>query len=124
MPNLTRLEQSKMNIEETFNWDNAPVIVNINGVTWLLGQESDEQLEWKDAIEWCKSVGGELPPREILLHCYMNDSIKQEFKSNLYWSSTEFGAGYAWFQGFSNGGQVYGDKDDSDYVRAVRRLAI
>ena len=113
-----------MIIEETFNWKDAPVIVNINGVTWVLGQESDEQLTWDDAIAWCKLVGGELPPREILLHCYLNDSIKQEFKSDFYWSSTEGNAGNAWIQYFVNGSQGNYYKYDSYYVRAVRRLDI
>ena len=107
-----------------FNWDNAPVICELNGSKWLLGQESDEQLTWNDAIEWCKSVGGELPPREILLHCYLNDSIKQEFKSNYYWSSTENDADVAWYQYFNGGYQFNGGKGLSAYVRAVRRLDI
>ena len=117
-------EQIKLLINEPFNWEAAPVIGNINGVTWVLGPESDEQLTWDDAIEWCKSVGGELPPRDILLLCYLNEEIRKEFKSSHYWSSTEDGANDAWSQYFNTGVQYYFGKNGSYYVRAVRRLDI
>ena len=120
-----QIKQAQINnLQEQFNWEEAPVIVNINGVTWLLGQESDKKLNWEEAISWCESVGGELPSREILLHCYMNEAIKKEFASFNYWSSTEFNAGSAWYQNFFNGFQGYFNKNGSYYVRAVRRLVI
>jgi hypothetical protein len=47
------------------------------------------------------------------------------FASGIYWSSTELDASGAWIQSFSNGDQnSYGFKFSSDYVRAVRRIAI
>ena len=115
-------EQIKLLINEPFNWEAAPVIGNINGVTWVLGPESNKQLSWDDAIEWCKSVGGELPPREILFLCYLNEELIKEFESSYYWSSTEGGAVYAWYQSFDGGGQGYYGKYGSNYVRAVRRF--
>lgn len=42
-----------------------------------------------------------------------------------YWSSTETSAPYAWIQGFSNGVQAYYyNKQDTGYVRAVRRVPV
>jgi len=47
------------------------------------------------------------------------------FASDYYWSSTESSAYDAWKQGFGNGDQNNGlNKDDSYYVRAVRRIAV
>ena len=119
-------EQFDFLIKDQFNWGEAPVICELNGVTWLLGQESDVKMTWKEAISWCVSVGGELPSREILLHCYMNEAIKKEFATPYYyWSSTEFNADYAWTQSFNIGFQFNGfNKINSTYVRAVRRLVI
>jgi hypothetical protein len=46
------------------------------------------------------------------------------FASSFYWSSTEYGAKYAWSQYFGNGTQDGYGKNDSLYVRAVRRIAV
>ena len=46
------------------------------------------------------------------------------FASNAYWSSTEFNSYYAWLQTFDIGTQSYSGKDNSRYVRAVRRIAV
>jgi hypothetical protein len=40
--------------------------------------------------------------------------------SALYWSSTEYNAGNAWYQFFQEGIPAYSNKSDSYYVRAVR----
>jgi len=108
-----------------FDWDNAPTIVEINGSKWVLGPEALEAMNWQDAIAWCKSVGGELPPRNILLECYMNEEIRPEFGRTYCWSSTELSATNAWSQYFVNGFQNgYSNKTNAFYVRAVRRLDI
>ena len=45
--------------------------------------------------------------------------------SNVYWSSTQFSATNAWFQYFNNGSQLpYSYKTSSNYVRAIRRVAV
>jgi len=118
---MTNIEQ----IQQPYDWENAPVICELNGSKWILGPEADEEeLDWDAAIEWCTSVGGELPPREVLLMCYMNEDIKKEFAATCCWSSTEFTATSAWYQFFTNGSQNYGIKAIATYVRAVRRLDI
>ena len=116
--------KAEAQVAEIFNWDKAPVICEINGHRWLLGPEADGKMNWKDAIEWCQSVGGELPPREILLMAYLNEDIKPLFKKSWYWSSTEFGAALAWRQAFYDGGQSDSDKTTINYVRAVRKYPI
>ena len=116
--------EAQVPVPERFDWENAPVICELNGYGWLLGQEADEELNWADAKAWCQSVGGELPPRDILLQCYMNEDIKLLFRKDWYWSGTEFHAATAWFQGFGNGYQDDGSKTTSYYVRAVRKYPI
>ena len=106
------------------DWDTAPTIAEINGSRWILGPEAPEELNWHDALAWCKAVGGELPPRNIMLECYMNAAIRPLFTATYYWSSTEFTATHAWIQNFGSGGQYSNDKALTGYVRAVRRLDI
>ena len=46
------------------------------------------------------------------------------FASDYYWSSTENSSNFAGVRDFDNGGQVNGNKTDSFYVRAVRRVPV
>lgn len=83
-----------------------------------------ERINWKDAMAWAASIGGELPDRteSALLFATMKD----EFKPEWYWTNEERAAvpGYAWMQGFDDGGQDYYRKSDQFRARAVRRLKI
>ena len=111
--------------KEIFNWENSLVICEINGYRWHLGTEADKEMSWNDAKDWCESVGGELPPRDILLQAYLNEDIKLLFKKDWYWSGTEFNATTAWLQDFYNGIQTtYGYKPNYYYVRAVKKVKI
>jgi len=110
--------------ELSFNWNDAPVICELNGYRWHLGPEADKEMNWNDAIEWCQWVGGELPTRDILLQAYLNEDIKSEFKTEWYWSRTEFHATGAWTQTFFNGNQYYPTKTYYYYVRTVRKVLI
>lgn len=104
-----------------YNWNDAPVICTLDGYNWLLGPEAPERLNWDEAKKWGQSVGGELPPREILLICYLKTEIRITFKPQWYWSSTEFSATYAWVENFSDGYQYSSSyKNLSGHVRAVR----
>jgi hypothetical protein len=61
-----------------------------------------------------------LPSKEELNKLYLNKVTIGGFAGDLYWSSSEGNAYYAWFQDFYNGTQ-YGDyKVNGDRVRAVR----
>jgi hypothetical protein len=106
-----------------FNWDNAPVICELNGTKWLLGPEAEDPMNWENAKEWCKSQGGVLPPRDILLHAYLNQDIVGGFADAFYWSASEYGSGHAWNQDFDGGYQFDSIKGNTTVrVRAVRRM--
>jgi len=45
---------------------------------------------------------------------------EQAFEQEVYWSSTQYSAAYAWLQGFRTGGQYGYGKDCKFRVRAVR----
>jgi hypothetical protein len=107
-----------------FDWHHAPVICEINGSRWVLGPESSHELNWHDAIVFCKSVDGELPPREVLLMGYLNEEVNEQLVDSYYWSITDFCDKTAWSQNFSNGNQSNIFKSNITHVRAVRKLYI
>ena len=119
-----KIEALKAQKLANFNWNDAPIICELDGYRWHLGPEAEDELNWADAIKWSKLVGGELPPREVLLMCYINEDIKPSFKTSWYWSSAEFNAAHAWVQAFTNGYQTNTNKTNDAYVRAVRKCPI
>ena len=108
-----------------YNWDNAPTICELDGYRWVLGPEAeDREMNWKDATEWCESVGGVLPTRDMLLIAYMNKDIRDSFMLDEYWSSSSYVSTCAWFQGFVLGYQDYDVNDNTYLVRAVKAIKI
>ena len=79
---------------------------------------------WKDAMEWAKSNGGDLPNRceSALLFA----TLKDEFKSEWHWTNEGHASSsdYAWLQDFDDGSQNGYRKSDEGRARAVRRLKI
>lgn len=63
-----------------------------------------------------------LPADREAAACYA--IARERFQKRWHWMSTQRSASYAVIQGFDDGGQVYGTKDGSCYVRPVRRLII
>jgi len=79
------------------------------------------EMNWQDAMDKCKELGGFLPPRWML--CFIYDELKAlagSFESSYYWSSTEGSVADAWGVDFSDGGSDSGDKAYAGYVRCVR----
>ena len=118
------IERLKAQEQLTNNWNDAPIICELNGYRWHLGPEADEEMNWKNAKVWCELVGGELLPREVLLMCYINEDIKPSFKTSWYWSSAEFDATLAWKHSFTTGNQYSTSKSHTNSVRAVRKVLI
>ena len=97
-------------------------ICEIDGVKWWLGPESEEEMSWEGAKEWAEQQGCSLPPREVLLMCYIKEDIRKQFKKDWYWSGSEHidcPADNAWGQYFYNGFQNYYNKTNTLFVRGV-----
>lgn len=81
-------------------------------------------LTWKQALQWAKDQGGDLPNRveALLLFQYH----RGEFQREIYWTNEQHaeGSSYAWDQSFGNGSQDYWHQDLKSMARAVRRVAI
>ena len=79
---------------------------------------------WKNAMDWAKSIGGDLPNRIEQAMLYAHH--KEEFKKDWYWSCEQHAADsdYAWCQNFLYGYQDYSDVGSKLRARAVRRLPI
>jgi hypothetical protein len=67
--------------------------------------ESCELLEYSGCSDWF------LPSKDELNLMYQNLKVKglSGFKNDVYWSSSEDGKAYAWYQNFSNGQQGHGN---------------
>ncbi|HCE10887.1 MAG TPA: hypothetical protein DEQ40_20220, partial [Oxalobacteraceae bacterium] len=80
-----------------------------------------EGANWKDAMDWAKSLGGDLPNRceSALLFA----TLKNEFKPEWHWTNEELASdpGYAWLQVFDDGFQINCLKSYEGRARAVRR---
>lgn len=61
-----------------------------------------------------------LPNKDELNQLYINRVAVGGFGTYNYWSSSEANSALAWNQLFMNGNQVYSNKDDKIYVRAIR----
>ncbi|WP_412758134.1 DUF1566 domain-containing protein, partial [Legionella bozemanae] len=61
-----------------------------------------------------------LPAKDELNCLYQNRDVIGGFSPDVYWSSTEFDASYAWYQYFGFGNQNTTVKIDDIRVRCVR----
>ena len=95
----------------------------LNGTKWILGDESTEPMNWEDANKWCKSIGQDLPPREVLMMAFLNPEIRKKFSHDYYWSSSEYDTNDAWGQDFEDGYQYNLYKTNTYLVRAVRAIS-
>ena len=102
----------------------AGAIINPDGTGHhiiLLAGDNDD-LTWRDAMDWAKELGGDLPNRVEQALIFATN--KYQFKPKWYWSNTQH-ASYsdnAWTQYFLNGYQDYYYEGDKFRARAVRRL--
>ena len=88
----------------------------------LPGSKSD--IQWGDAVDWARSVGGELPSRREQSLLFTN--LKEHFEREWYWSAEQYAddTDCAWNQYFSYGFQSNDHKSYEGRARAVRRLII
>jgi hypothetical protein len=63
-------------------------------------------------------------PAQTTSAAFKSTGAEDFTNANTYWSSTENSASEAWSAYFGNGSQGISTKDDSKYVRAIRRVAV
>lgn len=88
----------------------------------LLPEHPKEYMSWQEAMDWSKSVGGDLPSR--IEQDLLFDQKKAEFSDEGYWSNEQDDdlADIAWYQDFFDGYQFITSKSPSLRARAVRRV--
>ena len=96
--------------------------INDQHIILLPGDNDDAN--WQDALDWAKSIGGDLPNRIEQAMLWANH--RDLFKKDWYWSNETHHSesGWAWHQYFFNGLQGLNRKNDECRARAVRRLEI
>lgn len=95
---------------------------DVQHVILLPGDNDDDS--FADALQWAKSIGGDLPTRVEQAMLWAGHS--DQFQGEWYWSNETHHANsaFAWCQGFIYGNQTYGHKSTELRARAVRRLPI
>ena len=86
----------------------------------ILLPDAAADITWPDAIEWAKSVGGDLPTRREQSLLFAN--LKGQFEAAAYWSSEQYSDSGAFYQHFSLGSQHDNDKKAELRARVVRRF--
>lgn len=97
----------------------------------IMPVESKERLNFDEAQQFCQAEGGRCPTIDELTGIFLNKNkinaaLKAanlpELKESWYWSSTEYGNGYAWGLWMDDGGRNFGYKYLNAYVRPVLAL--
>jgi hypothetical protein len=88
----------------------------------LMAEKPTTKLEWRAAVDWAASVGGELPTRQEQALLFAN--CKPHMQADWHWSGEmyESDASYAWSCDFDYGGQYSTRKSYEGCARAVRRV--
>ena len=90
----------------------------------LLPAKPEKNMNWNDAMQWAKSVGGDLPTRNEQSLLFVN--CKTQFKPKWYWSNEQNAnyTNYAWVQDFDDGCKNDDHKIEDYRARAVRILYV
>ena len=131
-------------VSKDYNSSKTPVGIVIevkDGFATKIVSLTKTRADWNDAKRWCDDytdASGNsqwyLPTKDelnqlYLVKGYVNTTIEKiidgggtatKLGLGYYWSSSQYNNGSSWCQRFSVGGQYYGDKDDTESVRAVR----
>ena len=93
-----------------------------NYILYLSPKETEKELNWYNAMEYCKSLEGTLPTLGELQFLY--DNCKEEFQPTFYWSSSQDSDTLSWLMGFYAGYKYQNFKISLSRVRPIRRVYI
>lgn len=90
----------------------------------ILPSKPKKKMIFSEAIEWAKSVNGDLPTYREQSLLFAN--CKEHFDNSWYWSNTQYGRYefYAWGQSLPSGEQSPNSKLNENSARAVLRIYI
>jgi len=88
----------------------------------ILLPNKGQELSWKDAMNWAKEQGGELPSRPVAALLFAN--LKSELDPKWHWTSEEDDASYAWLCFFNRGTQDNFHKSYEGSADAVRLIPL
>jgi hypothetical protein len=94
-------------------------LANTNAIIALYGKENNAarlcyDLSLNGYTDWY------LPSKDELNKLYLSRNVIGGFTAFGYWSSSEYNAANTWDQILGDGGQGYGGKNNTEYVRCVR----
>ncbi|MFZ4525556.1 MAG: DUF1566 domain-containing protein [Chlorobium sp.] len=92
------------------------LILDEDCFSWFDAKTACHDLESNGYSDWF------LPDKNLLNQLWLQKDAVGGFADDIYWSSTECDANYAWTRGFGDGSQNGYGKDFSGRVRAVRAV--
>ena len=119
LKNLKKLADEFFEEAEKFiSKQKEPLVQEVNKtIKW--GPESEKEMNWYEAKEWCEEQGGRLPTRFELQCAYEDEEVRKTFQPDCSWSSTDFSGTNAWYVNFNNGNTSGSNKSTSFYVRCI-----
>lgn len=81
-----------------------------------------EAVNFHEATEWVRSIGGDLPTRAELSLLFAN--FPRAFAKRIYWSCERQADTYAWYGSFVTGRQYYCLQRRPIHARAIRRVSL
>ncbi|MDQ1340000.1 MAG: hypothetical protein QG567_1156 [Campylobacterota bacterium] len=93
----------------------------LESAQWIV-DESPRKRTWEEAVDYCDFKGGKLPTIKELKNASLNP-IKEAFKKDYYWSSTEYFGDpeKAYYVNFYDSSSHYSPKTFKMYVRCVKK---
>lgn len=79
-----------------------------------------EEVDWHTA----RAINGLPSIQEMNLISANAKALGLDKNNKWYWSSTEYISNYAWYERFSDGYQFYNYKNNTYFIRCVRRYSI
>ena len=91
---------------------------------FLIDAKPESDMTWSNALEWARTVGGQLPDRSEQSLLFANQ--KESFDKTWHWSREKDAdnTDYAWMQSFYYGYQGSYHESNKLRARAVRRVLI
>lgn len=93
----------------------CPIYSEASGQNW--GKE-EGSLNWKSAVEKCKSNGMRLPTKKELLSLYKTKEYKK-WEQNWYWTNDELDTERAWIVVLNVGDTAHIPKQYHNFVRCI-----